>query len=114
MLIKKSLGSIALVALCLTVVAPVAAQDAAPRKITQKAKAVYPQLGRPMRLSGTVKLALTVGVDGKVKDAKVTGGHPILAVAAVSAARQFQFERGPKETIEPAVFQFDYAQADAK
>ena len=45
-----------------------------------------------MNISGTVKIEVVVAPNGTVKDARVVGGHPVLAGAALEAARKWRFE----------------------
>ena len=52
----------------------------------------YPELARKMNLSGTVKVQVVVSPNGTVKEAKVIGGHPVLANAALDAVRKWRFE----------------------
>jgi TonB family protein len=82
-------------------VARLAAQDV-PGEITRKAKSrvqpEYPDLARKMHLSGTVKIQVVVAPNGMVKDAKVVGGHPVLAGAALDAVRKWRFEPAAVES----------------
>ena len=93
---------------------PVAAQDDVARKVTRKVKPVYPGTARSLRLGGTVRLALVVAPDGKVKSCRVLGGHPLLAVAAGDAAKQWVYETGPKESNETVSIQFDFGAVGEK
>jgi protein TonB len=43
-------------------------------------------------VSGTVRLLVTVGPDGRVKEAKVTQSIPLLDKAAVDAVMQWEYE----------------------
>jgi TonB family protein len=70
------------------------------RKVVRMAQPSYPQLARQMHLSGTVKLEATVMPNGKIKDLKVIGGHPVLSDAAVDAAKKWQYEPASSETME--------------
>ena len=49
------------------------------RKVKSKIPPVYPELARRMNISGVVKVMITVSTNGAVPDAKVVGGHPVLA-----------------------------------
>jgi TonB family protein len=51
-----------------------------------------------MHLSGTVKIQVVVAPNGMVKDAKVVGGHPVLAGAALDAVRKWRFEPAAVES----------------
>lgn len=70
------------------------------RKVVRMAQPSYPQLARQMHLSGTVKLEATVMPNGKVKELKVVGGHPVLSDAAIDAAKKWQYEPSSSETVE--------------
>ena len=81
--------------------------DAGKRKIRAKVTPIYPALARQMNLYGRVKIEATVSPDGHVVATRVVGGSPLLVLAAMDAIKKFQFEPGPKETIETVEFQFD-------
>ena len=48
----------------------------------------------------------TAQINGTVKDAKVVGGHPVLATAALDAVRKWRFEPAAKDTTETIEFEF--------
>jgi len=75
-----------------------------------KVEPVYPELARRMRLSGVVKVQLTVAPNGTVKDAKLVGGHPVLANAVLEAVKKWRYEARPQETTENLQFRFDPSQ----
>jgi TonB family protein len=79
---------------------------ASKRKIIELVRPSYPQIARTMRISGTVKLEATVGRNGKPKLVDAKGGHPTLIKAAVDAVRDWRWESGPLETIEPVEMTF--------
>ncbi len=55
----------------------------------------YPPLAIKARISGTVKLDLTVDPDsGAVRDVQILAGHPLFRSAVVEAARQWRFAPG--------------------
>ena len=60
-----------------------------------KVAPVYPDLARRMNITGVVKIAVTVSTNGSVKNAKVIGGHPVLASAALDAVKKWRFEAAP-------------------
>lgn len=76
------------------------------RRVKYLARPVYSELAKKLNLSGTVKIEVIVGADGKVKRTRVVGGHPVLAAEAEKAATQSEFEPGPKETTEIIEFKF--------
>jgi len=77
------------------------------RKTKSKVEPMYPDLARRMKISGIVKIDVTVAANGTVKDAKLVGGHPVLANAVLDAVRKWRFESGPQETTETLQFRFD-------
>lgn len=91
-------------------VAKLPAQDAQ-SEITRRAKSKvqpeYPELARKMNLSGSVKVAVVVTPNGTVKEAKVVGGHPVLANAALEAVRKWRFEPAPGESSGVVDFKFE-------
>ena len=86
------------------------AQDAQ-GEITRRAKTrvapVYPDLARKMNITGTVKIQVVVAANGAVKDAKVLGGHPVLAGAALDAVRKWRFEPAAVESSGVVELKFE-------
>ena len=89
----------------------VGAQQAQSEEIIRRAKTkvppVYPELARKMNIVGTVKVQVVVGPNGTVKDAHVVGGHPVLATAALDAARKWRFEPASTESSGVIDFKFE-------
>jgi len=85
-------------------------QEADP-EITRRAKVkvqpVYPELARKMNLTGVVKVAVVVEPNGTVKEAKVVGGHPVLANAALEAVKKWRFEPAATESTGVVEFKFE-------
>src|SRR5690242_13953985 len=78
-LVMRSTGKLLwgfLVAASLTI--PVWANEAVIR-CTHRELPSYPALFRHLKIGGTVKLRVSVASDGKVKQATVQGGNPMLA-----------------------------------
>jgi TonB family protein len=59
-----------------------------------------------MNITGVVKILITVSPNGSVKDAKLVGGHPLLASAALDAVRKWRYEAGPEESTGIVQFRF--------
>ena len=76
------------------------------RKVKTRVQPMYPDLARHMNLAGVVKLELIVSPDGKVKSAKVLGGHPLLAEAALDAARRWIYEPAHEQTVDVTEIKF--------
>jgi TonB family protein len=77
------------------------------RRAKSKVQPVYPDLARKMNITGTVKVQVTVAPNGTVKDAKVVGGHPVLASAALDAVKKWRFEPAPVESTGVVDFKFE-------
>ncbi len=83
------------------------AQGEISRRVKSKVQAVYPELARKMNITGTVKLEVVVAPNGTVKEAKVVGGHPLLANAALDAVRKWRFETAAAESSGIVNFKFE-------
>jgi TonB family protein len=77
------------------------------RRAKNRVEPAYPDLARRMNLSGIVKIEVTVAPNGTVKAARVMGGHPVLAGAALEAAWKWRFEPSPGETSGVIDFKFE-------
>jgi len=77
------------------------------RRVKNKVQPVYPDLARRMNLSGTVKVEVVISPNGTVKEAQVVGGHPVLANAALEAARKWRFEPAAAESSSVVDFKFE-------
>jgi TonB family protein len=109
---RTSLVVLAALSLVLPVIAVrVVAQqnqgDELVRHAKVKVQPTYPDLARRMNITGSVKIQVTVAPNGTVKDARVVGGHPVLASSALEAARKWRFEPGPEESSGVIDFKFE-------
>lgn len=77
------------------------------RRAKNKVEPQYPELARKMNISGTVKIQVTVAPNGSVKDAKIVGGHPLLAQAALDAAKKWRFEPAAADSTGIIDFKFE-------
>jgi TonB family protein len=77
------------------------------RRAKNKVQPGYPELARKMNLVGTVKIEVVVAANGTVKDARVVGGHPVLAGAALDAAKKWRFEPASTESSGVIDFKFE-------
>jgi TonB family protein len=77
------------------------------RKVKTKVVPNYPELAQRMKLTGVVRVQVTISPNGSVKDAKLMGGHPVLATAALDAIKKWRFENGPDEATGIVEFRFD-------
>jgi TonB family protein len=87
------------------------AQQAQSEEIIRRAKSKvqpsYPDLARKMRIAGTVKIEVVVSPNGSVKGARIVGGHPVLANAALDAAKKWRFEPASVESSGVIDFKFE-------
>lgn len=77
------------------------------RRAKTKVQPAYPDLARKMNITGTVKIEITVAPNGTVKEARIVGGHPVLATAAQDAARKWRFEPASAESSGVIEFKFE-------
>ncbi len=92
---------------CVAISAPLAwGQDELNRRTKSKVPPVYPELAKRMNITGVVKILVTVSPNGSIKDARLVGGHPVLANAALDAVKKWRFETGPEESTGIVEFRF--------
>jgi TonB family protein len=60
--------------------------------LTKLSPPVYPPLARQARISGEVRVEVSILKDGTLASAQLVSGHPILAPAALESAKQSTFE----------------------
>ena len=84
-----------------------AQSDEIVRRAKSKVQPLYPELARKMNIIGTVKIEVVVAPNGTVKEARVVGGHPVLANAALDAAKKWRFEPAPGESSGIIDFKFE-------
>jgi TonB family protein len=77
------------------------------RHTKSKVQPSYPELARKMNLTGTVKVQVVVSPNGTVKEAKVLGGSPVLANAALDAVRKWRFEPAAIESSGQVDIKFE-------
>ena len=86
---------------------PVARGQEIIRKVKSRVEPQYPELARRMKITGVVKVQVTVAANGTVKDAKLVGGHPILANVALDTIKRWRYEAASVETTGIVEFHFD-------
>ena len=85
-------------------------QEELTRRVKTKTAPAYPDLARRMAITGVVRVQVTVAPNGTVKNAKLVGGHPVLANAALDAVKKWRYEASNEESTGIVVFRFDPAQ----
>jgi TonB family protein len=83
------------------------ADETAKRQVKTRTDPTYPSLAREMHVNGKVKIEVTVGADGAVRNTKVLGGSPLLVKASVDAVKNWKYESAPRETTETVEFVFN-------
>ncbi len=92
----------AALALMMALAMPGSAAEA--RAVKSKAPPIYPEIARRMRISGEVKLSVTVNAEGNVTDVQPISGNRALTEAAEEAVRKWRFESGAgATTVEVSV-----------
>lgn len=91
------------------IIAPPGHLDSA--RLVQSVQPVYPPAARKKHLEGVVELRLVVDPEGRVQSVNLVSGSPLLAQAALDAARQFRYSPAlldgrPIETIQTADISF--------
>jgi TonB family protein len=79
------------------------AGDNSTRHLVVRVEPEYPPTLQQLGIHGTVRLQLSISSKGSVEEVMVLGGNPILAEAAVKAAKQWIYAPGPRTTIEVAI-----------
>ena len=52
----------------------------------------YPKVARQIGASGVVQIEAMIGIDGKVRNAKVLSGNPMLQKAAIDAVMEWKYK----------------------
>lgn len=77
------------------------------RRAKNKVQPAYPDLAKKMSIYGVAKIEVVVATNGTVREARIVGGHPVLASAALDAAKKWRFEPAPGESTGVIDFKFE-------
>jgi len=91
-------------ALMVTLTMPAVAADT--RAIKTRTSPVYPAIAQRLRISGVVKLTVTVDPEGKVTDVKPLSGNHLLSDSAEEAVRHWRFEPSAGTTTTEVAVNF--------
>jgi TonB family protein len=80
------------------------------RAIKSRVAPVYPEIAKRMKVSGVVKLDVTVDAEGKVTDVKEVSGNHTLSIAAEEAVRKWRFAPGPGVSTVSVELNFNLAE----
>jgi len=76
------------------------------RKIKTKSNPTYPELARRMGITGKVRIEVVIAPDGRVKNARAVGGHPVLVQPCLDAVKEWRFDPASEETTQIVEFAF--------
>ncbi len=76
------------------------------RKLIAQPVPEYPQIARRVRLTGSVKVMVVIAADGKIKEVKVIGGHPLFVDATLETLKRWKFAPANSETTAALEFTF--------
>jgi len=70
------------------------------RSIKTRVAPNYPEIAKRMKISGVVKVEVTVDAEGKVTAVKTVAGNRMLSTAAEDAVRRWKFSPAASTTTE--------------
>jgi TonB family protein len=76
------------------------------RKVLSNPEPPYPEVARRLRLSGVVKVQVTIAPDGKIKETKIMGGHPIFVNSVEQTLKDWKYAPSATETTTQMEFTF--------
>jgi len=59
-----------------------------------------------MNISGKVRIEVVIAPDGRVRSARVVGGHPVLVQSCLEAVKDWKYEPASEETTQIVEFEF--------
>jgi len=76
------------------------------RKVLTNPEPPYPEVARRLRLTGVVKVQVTIAPDGKIKETKILGGHPIFVNSVEQTLKEWKYAPSGGETTTQLEFTF--------
>jgi len=76
------------------------------RKLLSNPTPPFPEIARRMHLAGVVKVQVVIATDGKIKETKVIGGHPLLVSAVEDTLKNWKYAPASSETTTQLEFNF--------
>ncbi len=89
----------------------VQAANIEPAELISRRDPVYPMIAKSTRISGSVEIHFKISADGKVFDAAVIQGPPVLAQAALQAVQEWRYRPARRNGIpveSEATMAFDF------
>jgi protein TonB len=66
--------------------------EVAQSNIASRVEPIYPPLARTARIQGSVVVQFEISIEGRVQNASVVNGNPLLTAAALDAIRQWTYK----------------------
>ena len=76
------------------------------RKALSNPVPVYPEVAKKMRLTGTVKVQIVIGADGRIKEKNFIGGHPVLVSSVEETLKDWKYAPAGGDTTTQLQFNF--------
>jgi len=102
----KRIGAGALLAIAMSLTAANVPAQETNRRVISNPTPVYPELARKVHVAGVVKVQVVIAADGKIKDVKVIGGHPLLVDSVQETLKNWKYAPGASETTTTLAFNF--------
>ena len=109
-LTRKSIRKMRVACVLLLLGSVAAAGRADQRAIKQRVAPVYPEIAKRLRVTGMVKLAVSVNAEGKVTDVKTVSGNHMLSTAAEDAVYKWKFAPASGDSTEALDINFELNQ----
>jgi TonB family protein len=107
---RKSIRKMRVACVLLLLGSVAAAGKADQRAIKQRVAPVYPEIAKRLRVTGMVKLAVSVNAEGKVTDVKTVSGNRMLSTAAEEAVYKWKFASASGDSTEDLDINFELNQ----
>ena len=101
---RRILGGTLLVMVLSLGVSNLPAQEG--RKVLSNPVPAYPETAKKFRISGVVKVQIVIGPDGRVKETKIIGGHPLLVNTVEETLKNWKYAPASSETTAQLEFNF--------
>jgi len=76
------------------------------RKVMANPVPVYSETAKRFRLTGIVKVQIVIAPDGRVKETKIIGGHPLLVNSVEETLKNWKYAPASSETTAQLEFNF--------
>jgi len=76
------------------------------RKVISNPTPIYPDLAKKAHVTGVVKVQVVIAADGKIKDVKVIGGHPLLIDSVQETLKNWKYAPSTSDTTTVLAFNF--------